>query len=47
MRCNLKRLAVGLVLGLALALGAIGAGSLAQPAPAVACGLGNCTGGGG
>jgi hypothetical protein len=47
MQRNLKRLAAGLLLGLALAFGALGAGQLAQPAPAVACGLSNCGGGGG
>lgn len=44
---KLKRLIAGLLLGLALTFGALGAGQMAQPTPAVACGLGGCTGGGG
>lgn len=47
MRRNVKRLAVGLLLGLALAFGALGAGQLAHSTPSVACGPGGCTGGGG
>lgn len=47
MRRTIKRLAAVLFLGLALALGMVGSGDLAQPAPAVSCGLGGCSGGGG
>jgi hypothetical protein len=49
MQRRFKRLVAGLLLGLALALGAEGAAQLAQPqpAPSVACGLGGCSGTGG
>jgi hypothetical protein len=44
--CFKRRLAA-LLLGLALALGGVAAGQLAGQPMVVACGPGNCTGGGG
>ena len=38
MQRSLKRMAAAVLLGLALALGAIGAGFVVQPTPALACG---------
>ncbi|NJN15480.1 MAG: hypothetical protein HC822_03885 [Oscillochloris sp.] len=47
MQRNRKNLVAAMLLGLALAIGGVSVGQIAQPTPAVACSPGNCTGSGG